>query len=165
MCERFALHSDMASIRARFRVQTKPAGEWTPRWNLAHGDEIPIIRRGKNGRREITGLKWGLAFNHPLLECENGPATSIAARSLKRSAAFCRSMRFTSRPLMPRRRALGPSHLMRNYLWASPPSGRLPPKGADRGASRSSNPAPMNPLRSWTTPCPRSCSPNMSVSG
>jgi putative SOS response-associated peptidase YedK len=86
MCERFALHSDMASIRARFRVQTKPAGEWTPRWNLAHGDEIPIIRRGKNGRREITGLKWGLALNHPLLECENGPATSIAARSLKRGA-------------------------------------------------------------------------------
>ena len=86
MCERFALHSDMASIHARFHVRAKPDHEWTPSWNLARGDEIPIIRRGKNGRREIARLNWGLAIDHPLLDSENGPATSIAARSLRRGA-------------------------------------------------------------------------------
>ncbi len=100
MCERFALHSDMASIRARFRVRAKTALEWTPRWNLGRGDEIPIIRRGKNGRREVAALKWGLAFDHPLLECENGFATSIAARSLKRGALL-KSLFETQRCILP----------------------------------------------------------------
>jgi putative SOS response-associated peptidase YedK len=147
MCERFALYSDMASIRTRFRVQTKPVCAWIPRWNLARGDEIPIIRRGKNGRREITGLNWGLAINHPLLECENGPATSIAARSLKRGALL-KTLFETQRCILPLDAFyLTPSYakaarpwafaLDEECLWALPPSGRLPPKGADRGALRS----------------------------
>ncbi len=100
MCERFALHSDMASIRARFRVRAKTALECTPRWNLGRGDEIPVIRRGKNGRREIAALKWRLAFEHPLLDSKNGTAASIAARSLKRGALL-KSLFETQRCILP----------------------------------------------------------------
>ena len=86
MCARFALHSDTASICTRFGVRTKAPSEWSPRWNLKRGDEAPVIRRGKNGRREIVLLKWGLALDHPLLKTEDGPATGLAAHSLKRGA-------------------------------------------------------------------------------
>ena len=86
MCARFALHSDMASIRSRFGVRSKLRSEWAPRWNMKRGDEAPIIRRATNGRREIAVLKWGLELDHPHLEAEGGPATGLAARSLKRGA-------------------------------------------------------------------------------
>jgi putative SOS response-associated peptidase YedK len=86
MCARFALHSDMASIRGRFGVRSNVRSEWSPRWNMKTGDNAPIIRRGKNSRREIAILKWGLELDHPLLETEGGPATTLAARSLKRGA-------------------------------------------------------------------------------
>jgi putative SOS response-associated peptidase YedK len=100
MCERFALHSDMASIRARFSVGTKARPEWTPRWNLERGDEAPIIRRGEHGRREIAVLKWGLELNHPLLNINEGPATGIAAHSLKRGALLT-SLFETKRCILP----------------------------------------------------------------
>jgi putative SOS response-associated peptidase YedK len=88
MCARFALHSDAASIRARFEIRTKVRTLWSPRWNLKRGDEAPIVCRGKNGRRELMLLKWGLELDHPLLETKGGPATGVAARSLKRGAAL-----------------------------------------------------------------------------
>nr|TFG51411.1 MAG: hypothetical protein E4H34_06265 [Hyphomicrobiales bacterium] len=86
MCERVALHSDLAVIRARFGVRAKTACAWTPRWSLKRGGEMPIIRRGQNGRREIARLKWGIELEHPLLNHENGAATFIAARALRRGA-------------------------------------------------------------------------------
>jgi putative SOS response-associated peptidase YedK len=100
MCERFALHSDMASIRARFGVRAKVRSEWAPRWNLERGDKTPIIRRGQNGRREIAVLKWGLELNHPLLDINEGPVTTIAARSLKRGALL-KSLFETKRCILP----------------------------------------------------------------
>ena len=100
MCERFALHSDMASIRARFGVRAKVCSEWTPRWNLERGDEAPIIRRGENGRREIAVLKWGLELDHPLLNINERPATSIAAPSLKRGALL-KSLFESKRCILP----------------------------------------------------------------
>ena len=100
MCERFALHSDMASVRARFGVRAKVRSEWTPRWNLERGDETPIIRRGENGRREIAVLKWGLELDHPLLNVSEGSATTIAARSLKRGALL-KSLFESKRCILP----------------------------------------------------------------
>lgn len=100
MCQRFALHSDMASIRARFGVRTKVTAEWSPRWNLKRGDEAPVIRRGKNDRREIAMLKWGLELDHPLLRTDDGPVTSIEAHSLRRGALL-RSLFETGRCIVP----------------------------------------------------------------
>ncbi len=100
MCERFALHSDMALIRARFSVRTKACSEWMPRWNLERGDEAPVIRRGENGRREIAVLRWGLALDHPLLEVNEGAVTTIAARSLKRGALL-KSLFESKRCILP----------------------------------------------------------------
>jgi putative SOS response-associated peptidase YedK len=90
----------MASIRARFGVRAKVRSEWAPRWNLERGDKTPIIRRGQNSRREIAVLEWGLELDHPLLNINEEPATSIAARSLKRGALL-KSLFETKRCILP----------------------------------------------------------------
>ena len=100
MCERFALHSDLASIRVRFGVRIKIRFEWSPRWNLRRGDKAPIVRRGKNGRREIALLKWGVGLDHPLLQAGDGPATTISAYKLKRGALL-HSLFETRRCIVP----------------------------------------------------------------
>ena len=85
MCERMVRHSELAAIRARFRVRSKamPAidagGEITP------GALCPVIRRIKGGR-EIVSARWGLALDHPLLG--EGPHAAIRAGALRRAAAL-----------------------------------------------------------------------------
>lgn len=100
MCERFALHSNMETIRTRFRVRTKARIEWHPRWNLRRGDRVPVIRRAENGRREIVRLKWGLELDYHLLDASKGPPTSLASRSLKR-AALLQALFETQRCILP----------------------------------------------------------------
>jgi putative SOS response-associated peptidase YedK len=116
MCERFALHSELTTIRARFRVRAKTACAWSPRWNLQRGDEIPVIMRGESGRREIAPMKWGLALDHPMLEGKNGSAIFIAARSLKRGALF-QALFETQRCIVP----LDAFYLTPNYAKAARP--------------------------------------------
>jgi putative SOS response-associated peptidase YedK len=100
MCERFALYSDIDAIAKRFRVRSKTRAEWTPRWNLARGDEVPIIRRAENGRREIVILKWGLEIDYHLIDSSEGPATALPARKLKR-AALLQAIFATQRCILP----------------------------------------------------------------
>ena len=100
MCARFALHSDMEKIRARFRVRGKAHAAWAPRWNVTRGDEVPIIRRSEKGKREIALLKWGLELDYHLLDAADGPAIAIPARSLKR-AALLQSLFLTQRCILP----------------------------------------------------------------
>jgi putative SOS response-associated peptidase YedK len=100
MCEHFALHSDIETIKTRFRVRAKACPEWSPRWNLTRGDAVPVIRRGENGRREIALLKWGLEIDYHLLDASEGPPLMLGARSLKR-AALLQALFETQRCLVP----------------------------------------------------------------
>jgi putative SOS response-associated peptidase YedK len=100
MCERFALHSNMAAIRKRFRLRGIGAHEWTPRWNIAAGDKVPVICRGRGGRREIALLSFGLELDYHLLDRTKGPATALPARSLRR-AALLQSLFASQRCIVP----------------------------------------------------------------
>ena len=58
MCGRFQQSSDLAKLQERFGFGDAPAG-FTPRWNLAPGQEALVVRVGEGGR-EAALLRWGL---------------------------------------------------------------------------------------------------------
>lgn len=58
MCGRFALAFSPADLIAPFALD-----EWAdfdPRWNIAPGADIPVVRRSPEGRRVLHLLRWGL---------------------------------------------------------------------------------------------------------
>jgi len=99
VCGRFALHSGMTAIQARFRVRGTPPPH-APRWNVRAGDLVPVIRAGKNGRREIVVLSWGFQLDYHLLDVSRGPVTEIPARNF-RKAALLQSLFEAQRCIVP----------------------------------------------------------------
>ena len=57
MCGRFVLSSTPAEIADRFELEEMP--EWSPRYNIAPTQRIPIIR-APDGTRECSLARWGL---------------------------------------------------------------------------------------------------------
>jgi putative SOS response-associated peptidase YedK len=100
MCGRFALHSDMTAIQARFRVRGSTPASHAPRWNLRAGDLVPVIRAGRGGRREIVFLSWGFQLDYHLLDVSKGPATQIPGRNF-RKAALLQSLFGSQRCIVP----------------------------------------------------------------
>jgi putative SOS response-associated peptidase YedK len=100
MSSRFALHSDIETIRARFRLRGKSSESWAPRWNIGAGDEVPVIRRGRGGQREIVAMRFGLELDYHLLDRSKGAAANIAAASLRR-AALLEALFDTQRCIVP----------------------------------------------------------------
>ncbi len=58
MCGRFTLTVDIKTLSAVFYLREN-IFDHTPRYNIAPGQNIPVIT-GCPGGREITGMKWGL---------------------------------------------------------------------------------------------------------
>jgi putative SOS response-associated peptidase YedK len=58
MCGRFALYADPETLAARFEPPRMP--DVRPRYNIAPSQEVPAIRRSREGRHELTLLRWGL---------------------------------------------------------------------------------------------------------
>jgi putative SOS response-associated peptidase YedK len=58
MCGRFALYADPETLAARFELPRTP--DLRPRYNIAPSQEVPAIRRSREGRHELTLLRWGL---------------------------------------------------------------------------------------------------------
>ncbi len=59
MCGRFLLTSPAGTIRRRFGVEaTGPA--LRPRYNIAPGQDILVVHSAPDGRRRLTGMRWGL---------------------------------------------------------------------------------------------------------
>lgn len=57
MCGRYALISSPAAIAGQFRLPSAP--ELAPRYNVAPGQLIPVVREMERGR-DLSFLKWGL---------------------------------------------------------------------------------------------------------
>ena len=57
MCGRYALTSPPEVIAQRFNLLWTP--EFTPRYNIAPSQMIPVVRETEQGR-ELTFLRWGL---------------------------------------------------------------------------------------------------------
>lgn len=62
MCGRYALKTLHPEIVARFALDAwdDRLADYAPRYNIAPGTDIPVIRRSPEGRRVLHPLRWGL---------------------------------------------------------------------------------------------------------
>jgi putative SOS response-associated peptidase YedK len=58
MCYRYVLHLEALQALAEYLAISRP-GEWRSRYNLAPGQQIPVVRRQSAAEaREIVTLRW-----------------------------------------------------------------------------------------------------------
>jgi len=58
MCGRYAFLSPPADVAAHFGLVE--CAEFTPRYNIPPGTDIPVIRQSPEGKRVLHMLRWGL---------------------------------------------------------------------------------------------------------
>ncbi len=58
MCGRYELHTHPAAIALLFGLAHPPAV--APRYNIAPMQDVPVVRRGHHGERELAQVRWGL---------------------------------------------------------------------------------------------------------
>src|ERR1700741_1394641 len=62
MCGRFTLRRrDLHVVRRELRAETGGSDViWSPRYNIAPTDQVPILVRRETGARDITTVTWGI---------------------------------------------------------------------------------------------------------
>jgi len=58
MCGRFAFYTPAEAVVRLFSVE--PTADLAPRYNIAPTQPAPVVRRGEDGTRRLTLLRWGL---------------------------------------------------------------------------------------------------------
>ncbi len=58
MCGRFVLRASGQQVAKRWGLP--PAVDWSPRYNIAPTQQIPVVRQGPEGKPEIVLMRWGL---------------------------------------------------------------------------------------------------------
>ena len=58
MCGRYELHTNPAAIALAFGLARAP--DLPPRYNIAPTTDVPIVRIGADGERELVHVRWGL---------------------------------------------------------------------------------------------------------
>ena len=58
MCGRYELHSSPAAIALAFGLAHPPYVD--PHYNIAPTNDVPIVRVGNDGQRELVRMRWGL---------------------------------------------------------------------------------------------------------
>jgi putative SOS response-associated peptidase YedK len=58
MCGRYELHTHPAALALAFGLEFPPMIR--PRYNIAPTQDIPVIRMGQSGARELAQVRWGL---------------------------------------------------------------------------------------------------------
>lgn len=90
MCGRYALYSDAERVRRVFELSDTPR-DLVPRYNIAPGQDVPVVRTGPGGGRSWALLRWGLVppwsegprAGHPMI---NARAETAHARPAFRGA-------------------------------------------------------------------------------
>lgn len=59
MCGRYSITTPVEALRSVFLFEG-PALNLQPRWNAAPTQDLPVVRLGKDGKRELRLLRWGL---------------------------------------------------------------------------------------------------------
>jgi putative SOS response-associated peptidase YedK len=78
MCGRYSITTPVEGLRRVFKFGG-PSLNLQPRWNVAPTQEAPVVRRAKDGQRELRMLRWGLV---PFWTKDvSGAARMINARS------------------------------------------------------------------------------------
>ncbi len=107
MCGRYALQSTPAELITRFGLDE--CADFSPRYNIPPGTDIPVIRQSPEGRRVLHLLRWGLVphwSKDPSIgaKLNNARGESVAEKSSFRDA-------------FKRRRCLIPANGF--YEWAT----------------------------------------------
>jgi len=113
MCGRYSLKTDDIHIRRQFTLKDSP--RWVPRYNVAPGQDVPIVRANAEGERKLVFARWGLIpswSKEPKAEFStiNARAETVAAKPAFRTA-------------FRRRRCLIPADGY--YEWAARPGSKI----------------------------------------
>lgn len=107
MCGRFALKMPDAVLLSHFRLAECAAV--APRFNIAPGTEIPVIRHSPEGKRVLHLLRWGLV--------PHGSSDAAIGVKLKNARAETLAVKPSFREAFRRRRCLIPADGF--YEWRS----------------------------------------------
>ena len=115
MCGRFAFHSPRELTGQLFGLAELPP-ELPPRWNIAPGTDIGVVRIAADGRREFVRLRWGLVPSWAKERAIGQRLVNARAETLAEKPAFRSAFR--------RRRCLVPADGY--YEWRVVPGGKQP---------------------------------------
>jgi putative SOS response-associated peptidase YedK len=115
MCGRFAFHSPRELTAQLFALAELPP-EAAPRWNIAPGSDIAVVRLASDGRRELVKLRWGLVPSWAKERSIGQRLVNARAETLAEKPAFRGAFR--------RRRCLVPADGY--YEWRAVAGGKQP---------------------------------------
>lgn len=58
MCGRYVITLTLEELQAVFGTKDRP--NLQPSWNAAPTQDLPVVRRGREGERRLTPVRWGL---------------------------------------------------------------------------------------------------------
>lgn len=125
MCGRYTITSPAQVIAETFGVPN-PEIELAPRYNVCPGEDVPVVRLGRDGERRLDLVRWGLV---PWFVAEPGPAARMInarAETAATSPAFREALR--------RRRCLVPADGF--YEWQAVGRGPKQPHYVRRADGR-----------------------------
>jgi putative SOS response-associated peptidase YedK len=111
MCGRYALKASPAEIVASFDLAE--CADFSPRYNIPPGTDIPVIRLSPEGRRVLHLLRWGLIPHWARDAAIGAKLNNARGESVAERPSF--------RDAFRRRRCLIPASGF--YEWQAPPAG------------------------------------------
>jgi putative SOS response-associated peptidase YedK len=114
MCSRYSLTSPPAAVRAYFGHENEAA--FPPRYNIAPGQPVLIVRLDHSRRRELVLVRWGLI---PSWVKDPGKISSLINARAETAAE-----KPSFRGALRHRRCLVPADAF--YEWTGRPGGRQP---------------------------------------
>jgi putative SOS response-associated peptidase YedK len=84
MCGRFTLRRDLESVYRELRVEAgSGAVLWSPRYNIAPTDQVPILSVAEAGHRHLQPMVWGIprSRNGRMARQINARAETVSERS------------------------------------------------------------------------------------
>jgi len=78
MCGRFTIVRDLSTIAARYGVELAERRHSRPRYNVAPQQTIPTVAIGKDGKRKLVDMVWGLSppWGSQVINCRNDKLAS-----------------------------------------------------------------------------------------
>ena len=91
MCGRYNLTKDPRKLRLTRPIEQTNQFEFKPRYNIAPGQQIPVLRDGDNGSLELLEMKWGFVphfvkADRPDIQPINARVESASQKPLFRDA-------------------------------------------------------------------------------
>lgn len=115
MCGRYDNIIARHALQTLFRAERMPQSNFPPRYNIAPTQDIPIVRLGRDGEREVVMARWGLV-PFWMKEKPKKPFINARAETVHTTAMF--------REAFARRRCLIPATGF--FEWQQRATGKQP---------------------------------------